>query len=111
MLPRDTKKVDELRNNYGFYLNSMISEFERIKDLNDQRHKSWVTTFIKKLIESFTDLQINLNDRCSYYDEIKDEGEKKDEEKEGEENNKEEEKIEEIENKVNNENDNNEEKL
>jgi sorting nexin-7/30/sorting nexin-8 len=111
MLPRDTKKVDELRNNYGFYLNSMISEFERIKDLNDQRHKSWVTTFIKKLIESFTDLQINLNDRCSYYDEIKDEGEKKGEEKEGEENNKEEEKIEEIENKVNNENDNNEEKL
>ena len=71
MLPRDTKKVDALRNNYGFYLNSIISEFERIKNLNNDRHKLWVTKFIKTLIESFTDLQINLNDRCSYYDEIK----------------------------------------
>ena len=35
--------------------------------------KQWITTFIKSLIESFTDLQINLNDRCSYYDEIRDE--------------------------------------
>ena len=71
MLPRETKKVDALRNNYGFYLNSIISEFERIKNLNNDRHKLWVTKFIKTLIESFTDLQINLNDRCSYYDEIK----------------------------------------
>ena len=39
MLPRDTKKVDELRQYYGFYLNSLISEFERIRDLNAKRHK------------------------------------------------------------------------
>ena len=73
MLPKETKKVIALKNNYGFYLNSIIQEFERIKDLNDDRHKLWITTFIKSLIESFTDLQINLNDRCSYYDEIRDE--------------------------------------
>jgi hypothetical protein len=75
MLPRDTKKVEELKCNYGFYLNSIISEYERIKNLNDGRHKLWIKLFIKNLIESFTDLQINLNDRCSYYDEIKDENE------------------------------------
>ena len=89
MLPRDTKKVDTLRKNYGFYLNSIIWEFERIKDLNNQRHKSWIKKFIKNLIEAFTDLQINLNDRCSYYDEIRDleESRKKNEEnKEKEEN-------------------------
>jgi hypothetical protein len=73
MLPKETKRVDGLKNNYGFYLNSIIKEFERIKDLNNGRHKLWIKNFIKDLIESFTDLQINLNDRCSIYDEITDE--------------------------------------
>ena len=76
MLPRDTQKVNSLRKNYGFYLNSIISEFERIRDLNNERHKTWVKNFIKNLTEAFTDLQINLNDRSSYYDEIKGENEK-----------------------------------
>ena len=79
MLPRDTKKVDVIKKNYGFYLNSIISESERIKDLNNKRHKMWITKFIKNLIESYTDLQINLNDRGSYYDEIKEVNEKKEE--------------------------------
>ena len=92
MLPRDTKKVDVLRKNYGFYLNSIIWEFERIKDLNNKRHKSWITKFIKNLIEAFTDLQINLNDRGTYYDEVKEDNEKKEEnetnnENKGDENN------------------------
>ena len=88
MLPRDTKKVDVLRKNYGFYLNSIIWEFERIKDLNNKRHKSWITKFIKNLIEAFTDLQINLNDRGSYYDEVKEDNEKKKENETNNENNK-----------------------
>ena len=88
MLPRDTKRVDVLRKNYGFYLNSIISEYERIKDLNNKRHKTWITTFIKNLIEAFTDLQINLNDRGSYYDEVKEDTEKKEENEKNNENNK-----------------------
>ena len=87
MLPRDTKRVDVLRKNYGFYLNSIISEYERIKDLNNKRHKTWITTFIKNLIEAFTDLQINLNDRGSYYDEVKEDKEKKEENEENNKNN------------------------
>ena len=88
MLPRDTKRVDVLRKNYGFYLNSIISEYERIKDLNNKRHKTWITTFIKNLIEAFTDLQINLNDRGSYYDEVKEDTEKKEENEDNNENNR-----------------------
>ena len=88
MLPRDTKRVDVLRKNYGFYLNSIISEYERIKDLNNKRHKSWITTFIKNLIEAFTDLQINLNDRGSYYNEVKEDTEKKEENEDNNENNR-----------------------
>lgn len=71
MLPRDTKKVDDLKHNYGFYLNSIISEFERIKELNGKRHKIRITNFIKDITESLNDFSINLSDRLSNYDEIK----------------------------------------
>ena len=79
MLPHETRKVDELRQNYGFYLNSIISEFERIRELNSNRHKNIIQTFIKELTESLKDFQVYLVDRGSYYDEIKDEKEKKEE--------------------------------
>ena len=71
MLPRDTKKVDELRQNYGFYLNSVISEFERIRELNSKRHKNNINNFIKNIIESLNDFQNYISDRVSYYDDIK----------------------------------------
>ena len=73
MLPKDTKKVDDLKHYYGFYLNSIISEFERIRELNGKRHKNRVTNFIKEITESLNDLSINLADRLSDYNEIKEE--------------------------------------
>jgi sorting nexin-7/30/sorting nexin-8 len=74
MLPRDTKKVDELRQNYGFYLNSLISEFERIRDLNSKRHKNNIQIFVKNITESLNDFQIYMGDRMSDYNDIKEEG-------------------------------------
>jgi hypothetical protein len=71
MLPKDTKKVDDLKHYYGFYLNSIISEFERIRELNGKRHKNRVTNFIKEITESLNDFSINLSDRFSDYNEIK----------------------------------------
>ena len=76
MLPRDTKKVDELRQKYGFYLNSIISEFERIRELNSKRHKNNIINFSKNIIESLNDFQVYLSDRISYYDDIKEESNK-----------------------------------
>ena len=72
MLPRDTKKVDDLRHNYGFYLNSLISEFERIREINAKRHKKYINIFTKNITESLNDFQVYLSDRLSYYDDIKD---------------------------------------
>ena len=74
MLPQDTKKVDELRQNYGFYLNSLISEFERIRDLNEKRHKKTIQTFVKNLTEGLNDFQIYMADRISDYNDEKEEG-------------------------------------
>ena len=71
MLPYETKKMVELRQNYGFYLNSLIWEFERIRILNAKRHKNNIKDFIKSIHESLNDFQNYLNDRSSYYDEIK----------------------------------------
>ena len=73
MLPFETRKVVELRQTYGFYLNSLILEFERIRILNAKRHKNNIKNFIKSIAESLNDFQIYLNDRGSYYDEIKEE--------------------------------------
>ena len=92
MLPRDTKKVDELRQNYGFYLNSIISEFERIRELNSKRHKNNIINFVKNITESLNDFQNYLSDRVSYYDEIKEnENDNKEEINEQQNNNNEEE--------------------
>ena len=70
MLPQETKKVEELRQYYGFYLNSLISEFERIRDLNAKRHKKNITTFIENINDSLYELQTSLTDRAAIYDEI-----------------------------------------
>jgi sorting nexin-7/30/sorting nexin-8 len=73
MLPFDTKKVDELKQNYGFYLNSIISEFERIRELNSERHKNNIQKFVKDIKDSLNEIQVYLTDRISYYDEINEE--------------------------------------
>ena len=74
MLPRDTKKVDELRQYYGFYLNSLISEFERIRDLNAKRHKNNIQIFVKNITECLNDFQIYMGDRISDYNDEKEQG-------------------------------------
>ena len=53
------------------YLNSIISEFERIRELNSKRHKNNINNFSKNIIESLNDFQNYLSDRVSYYDDIK----------------------------------------
>ena len=46
----DTEKVYELEEDYGCYLNSYISEYERLRDLNSSRIKKNSFQFIKKSI-------------------------------------------------------------
>lgn len=65
MLPKDTKKVTELRNFYGMYLNSIISEFERIRRLNGIRHRENVTNFIQGFTSIITDFHVNFADSLS----------------------------------------------
>ena len=69
MLPRDTNNVINLKYTYGFYLNRMIDEYERIRLLNGVRHKQFVNSFCKKNTDILTDLHVSVADLIAYYSE------------------------------------------
>ena len=73
MLPDDTKRVQEVKQNYGFYLNSLISEYERIRILNSRRNKDQITIFTKLLIDIITQFHSATNELINYYEGLKDE--------------------------------------
>lgn len=49
MLPKETANAISLKEIYGFYLNSIISEYERMRDLNGILNKDIITTNVNKL--------------------------------------------------------------
>ena len=72
MLPRDTKRVQIFKSFYGAYLNSIISEYERLRFLNAKRHKDNFDIFLKKLSECIVDFHVSLADRQTEFGEMKD---------------------------------------
>ena len=71
MLPEETKRVNMFRDFYGSYLNSIISEYERIRIINAKRHKENITVFIRKLSDSLTDFHVSLADRLMEFNEMR----------------------------------------
>ena len=72
MLPEETKKFNEVKYNYGFYLNSIISEYERLRMLNSRRHKDHIKVFSKMLIDIITQFHGGLNDYIYFFQGLKD---------------------------------------
>ena len=72
MLPKDTMKAYEYKSFYGGMLNSLISEFERIRKRNAIRHKEIITKFIMLLSNECTNLHVALADRLTEFNELKD---------------------------------------
>ena len=72
MLPKDTMKANEYKSFYGGMLNSLISEFERIRKRNAIRHKEIITKFIMLLSNECTNLHVALADRLTEFNELKD---------------------------------------
>jgi hypothetical protein len=73
MLPRQTKRVNMFKEFYGCFLNSIISEYERLRYLNAKRHKDKINIFIRKLSDCLTDFHVSLADRLTEFSEMKDE--------------------------------------
>ena len=75
MIPEETKKFNEVKYNYGFYLNSLISEYERLRILNSRRHKDHIQIFAKMLIDIITQFHGGLNDQIYFFQGLKDDEE------------------------------------
>ena len=73
MLPTETKRVNQFKEFYGSYLNSIISQYERIRILNAKRHKDNINVFIRQLSDCLTDFHVSLADRLTEFSEMKDE--------------------------------------
>ena len=71
MLPEETKKVKDKKKMYGSYLNSLIDEYEHIKNLNRKRHKENVESFIKDMSNSTINFHVSLNETIGYIDTLK----------------------------------------
>ena len=72
MLPKETKRVNLFKAFYGGYLNSIIGEYERLKNLNAKRHKESINLFIRKLTDCLTNYHVCLADRLTEFNEMKD---------------------------------------
>ncbi len=62
MLPNETKKVLIEKNLFSFYLNSLIDEYERLKNLNGIRNRKMVKAFTKDIINNFATFHVNLSE-------------------------------------------------
>ena len=53
------------------YLNSIISEYERLRILNAKGHKDNIDIFLKKLSECSVDFHVSLADKQTEFGEMK----------------------------------------
>ena len=68
MLPKETMTVENLKQFYGFYLNSCVAEYERLKELNANRYQEKITDFNNKLSNIIVNFHVSLADFLSNFD-------------------------------------------
>ena len=62
MCAKETASVIQLRQSYGYYLNRVIEEFERIRKLNSINHKENQINFCKKLTDILSEFDRSVVD-------------------------------------------------
>jgi hypothetical protein len=58
MLPKDTDYVLNLKRIYGYYNNQIITDFNRVRDLNAQKHKNQFIKVSEKLSDIITSVSL-----------------------------------------------------
>ena len=71
MLPEETQKVKDKKMMYGTYLNSLIDEYDHIKNLNGKRHKDNAVNFIKDMSSNIITFHVSLNGLIGFIDTLK----------------------------------------
>lgn len=66
MLPKETSHLNELKEIYGYFINSIIDEFQHMREINSKRHKEKVKQFAKQYSEIVSNIHISIADVISY---------------------------------------------
>ncbi len=61
-----------LKENYGYYSYQLLFEFERIRNLNGERHKKHVVRVSQTHSDILADLHVMWADLLSYYSDVYD---------------------------------------
>ena len=69
MLPIDTQTVNNYKSYYGMFLNSAITEYDRIQELNGKRHKENILTFSSELSANVANFHVSIADLFALFDE------------------------------------------
>ena len=67
ILPKETVNVINLKKLYGFYLNAIIEEYERIKTINSNMHKKNLINSCERIIEIYSDYQKGIADIINFF--------------------------------------------
>ena len=67
IIPKETKNVINLKKIYGYYLNRIIDEYERIKSINSFLHKKNLANACEKIIEIYGDFQKGTSDIHNFF--------------------------------------------
>ena len=67
ILPKDTNNVKKKKKSYGFYLNRIIDEYERFREINSDLHKKIMIRTCIKLIEIYGDYQKAITDIMNFF--------------------------------------------
>ena len=65
MLYNETNEVNKQKQVYGFYLNRVISEYERMKEINAEMHLATVLKIFEKQTDATTDFITSLADNST----------------------------------------------
>ena len=72
MMPEETKKVLNIKNIYGAYLNSLIDEYERIRLYNGKNIKENTIKILKMFSDDFKNINESFENNISYLNNVKD---------------------------------------
>ena len=67
ILPKETNNVINSKKLYGFYLNRIIEEYERIKAINSNMHKKNLIYTSERIMEIYNDYQKSIADIINFF--------------------------------------------
>ena len=67
IIPKETNNVINMKKTYGYYLNRIIDEYERLKSINSFLHKKNLSGACEKLMEIYGDFQKGTADIHNFF--------------------------------------------